>query len=243
MEAQGNDQRDTQSVDGFVINSRDVTQRKERQQQLSLLNRVLRHNLRNDLNVVLGEADTIHSRASGTVADSAGQIIQKGEELLQTAEVEREIVELLRKQPESRELAVRPLLGQIISTVASDHPEAVLDIDCPDGISIRATREFGEAVRELVTNAVEHNDDQSPEVTVTVEQRADTTRIEVADTGPRIPEMERDVLVGRGERTPLYHGTGLGLWFVELVVSRSGGTITFEENSPTGNIVGIELSE
>ncbi len=242
MEAQGNDQRGTDSVEGYVVNCRDVTDRRERQQQLTLLNRVLRHNLRNDLNVMLGAADTIRSRASGPVANSAEQILQKGGELLQTAEVEREIIGLLREQPEYRELALEPLLGQIASTVGSTYPDAVIDIDCPDGATVQATRELGKALRELVTNAVVHNDDESPTVTVTVEQRADTTHIQVADTGPRIPEMERNVLLGRGERTPLYHGTGLGLWFVELAVSRSGGTITFAENSPTGNVVGIELS-
>ena len=39
------------------------------------------------------------------------------------------------------------------------------------------------------------------------------------------------------DRTPVNHTTGLGLWLVKLIVSRPGGTLTFDENSPTGNVV------
>jgi signal transduction histidine kinase len=102
--------------------------------------------------------------------------------------------------------------------------------------------QFGQAIKELVTNAVIHNDSRSPEVTVTVTQTDETVRIAVADSGPRIPEMERDLLADQAEQTPLYHGSGLGLWLVKLITARSGGTITVEENSPAGNIVRIELS-
>lgn len=54
--------------------------------------------------------------------------------------------------------------------------------------------------------------------------------------------MELDLLMDEAEETPLYHGTGLGLWLVKLITARSGGTITIEEQSPAGNIVGFELS-
>jgi hypothetical protein len=33
------------------------------------------------------------------------------------------------------------------------------------------------------------------------------------------------------------------LWLVKLLTSRAGGTIAFEENSPAGNIVKVELQE
>lgn len=50
--------------------------------------------------------------------------------------------------------------------------------------------------------------------------------------------MERDVLHGR-ERTPLYHAGGP--WFVNLVVTQSGGTIQVEGNERDGNTVRLEL--
>ena len=76
---------------------------------------------------------------------------------------------------------------------------------------------------------------------MTVTRTDEAVRIAIADSGPPIPEMERDVLGDDGEETPLYHGGGLGLWLVKLLIARSGGTITVAENSPAGNIVRIEL--
>jgi len=41
---------------------------------------------------------------------------------------------------------------------------------------------------------------------------------------------------------PLYHGSGLGLWLINWIVKRSGGTLEFSENQPRGNVVTIELT-
>jgi K+-sensing histidine kinase KdpD len=136
---------------------------------------------------------------------------------------------------------VSPLLQQVTTSIRADYPEASVSVSCPDDVSIRATPQFRQAIEELLTNAIIHNPDDSPEATITVAEDSDTIRIEIADTGPCIPAMERDVLLGNKQRTELDHGSGLGLWFVQMLVSRSGGSIRFETNSSTGNIVILEL--
>ena len=123
----------------------------------------------------------------------------------------------------------------------SEHPDATVTIDCPTDATVQAPPELEYAISELVTNAIIHNDSSSPDIAITVTQLDESTRIEVADNGPRIPEMERKIIVGEVKQTPVYHGSGLGLWFVKLLVSQSGGTVTFEKNSPVGNIVRLKL--
>jgi signal transduction histidine kinase len=85
-----------------------------------------------------------------------------------------------------------------------------------------------------------HNDVEQ-EVAISVTRTDDSVRIAIADNGPRIPEEERNISISAVEPTPLYHGSGLGLWLVTLILDRSGGRIAFKENSPTGNIVEIEV--
>ena len=232
---------------GDVVNwigfQQDVTERKQRQEQLGVLDRVLRHNLRNDMNVIRGRAETIQSEASSEIAAAAGAIVEKSDELLGLAEKERQITELLRGEPTQKEIEVHERLKQITSRVESEHPEATITVECSEKVTVWATTEFGEAMKELVTNAIVHNDSSSPEVTLSVTQSDGTVRIDIADTGPRISEMERNVLVSETEQTPLYHGSGLGLWLVNLVITRSNGTITVAENAPAGNIVSIYLSQ
>ncbi len=233
--------------DGEVVNwigfQQDITERKRRQEQLEIIDRVLRHNLRNDMNAIRGHARTIHSDTSGETAVSAESIVDTSNQLLELAEKEQQITETLQEEPIRTEIAVDELLEQAVSTVRPEYPEATIAVDCPDDVPVRVTTQFEKAIEELVTNAIVHNDSPSPEVEITVTRVDGAVRIEIADTGPRIAEMERSILVDDEERTPLYHGSSLGLWLVKLLTSRAGGTIAFEENSPTGNIVTIELQE
>ena len=241
MEAHGNSQLDNPVVEGYVFNSRDITSRKERQQQLELIDRVLRHNVRNDMNVIRGAAEVISDNTSGETAEFATQIIRTSNDLVDTAETEREMAKLLSKPANLESLSVNPLVQQVASRVRRKFPEAIVTVEYSEGVEIRATAHFRQAIEELLTNAIIHNDADSPEVTVTVVETSDMVRLEIADNGPQIPDMEREVLLGNEERTPLDHGSGLGLWFVQLLVSRSGGSIRFEQNSLAGNTVILEL--
>ena len=234
---------DSDEVVNYIGFQQDATERKQRQEQLGVLDRILRHNLRNEMNVIRGQAETIQSETSSEIAASAGTIVDKSDQLLGLADKERQVTELLREEPTQKEIKVCELLQQITSRVESEHPEATITIDCSEGVTARAIKQFGQAIKQLVTNAIVHNDSSSPAVTLTVTETDETVRIEVADTGPQIPEMERNVLMGETEQTPLYHGSGLGLWLVNLIITQSNGIITVAENSPAGNIVSIELSQ
>jgi PAS domain S-box-containing protein len=241
MEAYGNTGLDNPAIEGYVFNSRDITDRKERQQQFELVDRVLRHNVRNDMNVIRGKARIIQNNSSGEQAELANQIIETSDDLIDTAETERKMGKLLTRSADPIALVVSPLLQQVTTSIRDDHPEATVTVACPDDVTMRATPQFRQAIEELLTNAIVHNPDEEPEATITVAEDSDTVRIEIADTGPQIPKMERDVLLGNKQRTALDHGSGLGLWFVQLLVSRSGGSIGFERNSPTGNTVTVEI--
>ena len=234
---------DDGAVTGVVGSVHDLSEVRQREQQLQVLDRVLRHNLRNEMNVIQGQAELIQSGTTSEIGASAGKIVEKSDQLLGLAEKERKITELLRDEPIQKEIEICDLLQQITSRLESEYPEATIDVDCSKEVTTRATTEFGQAIKELVTNAVVHDDSSSPEVTLTVSEANETVRIDIEDTGPRIPEIERNVLVGETEQTPLYHGGGLGLWLVNLIIAQSEGAITVEENSPTGNIVSIELSK
>ena len=212
----------------------------ERQvEHLETIDRMLRHNLRNDMNVILGHAELVRSETSGDVAQSAAKIGDITNEVMEMAEKEREISETFLKNPAREEISIKPTLQRVVSTVKSDHPEATISAECPEDVTVRATAQLKQALLELVENGVTHDGSDSPDVAVTVTRSNGKTYIDIADTGPPIPEIEQNVLNERAEQTPVYHGTGLGLWLAKLITTRSGGTITVNENTPTGNVVRI----
>jgi len=218
----------------------DISERVDRTEQLRVLDRVLRHNLRNDMSVILGHAETI--RDDGEAASSAAEaILAKGRTLLETVDKEREIVETISEPPEQTEVDVVDVCARIVETARERHPDAVIEFDAPATAPAGATGKLGRAISELLENAVVHNDSETPTVSIAVERRAETVRIAVADNGPGVPEAERKVLTREKEVEPLYHGSGLGLRLVNWIVRRSAGTLEFAENAPRGSVVTIEL--
>lgn len=67
----------------------------------------------------------------------------------------------------------------------------------------------------------------------------ETVTVGVSDDGPGIPQQETDVIAS-GQETPLQHGSGLGLWLVDRVVSQSNGTLSFEVDGGTTALVTLD---
>jgi PAS domain S-box-containing protein len=225
----------------LVISARDITERKKREQQLDAMDRVLRHNLHNEMSIILGAAETITEQAGGDVADLAEMIRTSSEQLLALTSKQRDIVELVIEDPGVTSVDVTRLVHHAVERVSEAHQAAEVVLSAPSGVRARGVPQLDQAVAELVENAIVHADDASPSVEVEAETAGERVRISVADTGPRIPPPERAILRGEGEGGPLYHGSGMGLWLVNWIVSSCDGRVTYEERSPTGNLVTIEL--
>jgi len=86
-----------------------------------------------------------------------------------------------------------------------------------------------------------HSDQETPTVEVRVCDNVDAPAITVSDDGPGISEMDQQILLEGKETDQLYHGSGLGLWLVYLIVEESGGNVTISENEPCGSIVTLQL--
>lgn len=224
---------------GFVAVLRDVTEREERTRQLRVVDRVLRHNLRNDLTVINLEAERISAAASGTVAEAAETVQNHADGLLTTSDKSRTITETLSEEPDRRQVDVVEMLRTIRNEI--DDTGAEIAIDAPSAVAVSSTTDLREAVDELVTNAIVHNDRTTPSIGLSVEVTDEHIYIRVADDGPGIPDMDRDVLESGRTIEDLYHGSGLGLWLVHWIVRRSGGSVIVRDRQPRGSVVEIEL--
>jgi PAS domain S-box-containing protein len=208
----------------------DVTERKRTEQLVRLLNRVLRHNLRNDLNVLLGVGNHLRSGLVGD--DDVGELGERIEgtatRLLGTSEQARKLERYARRERDPRRLDPAVLFDTVTNDVAEG---ATVDAAVRTERGICAGPELEKALTELVENAVEH--DPSPETRVELEATDDGEWVElvVRDDGRGIDDMEA-AAIDAGEETDLVHCSGLGLWLVNWIVTRYGGS--FEIRAPDG---------
>jgi signal transduction histidine kinase len=237
------DERYGVNVGRFLL-LHDITERQRRIQQLQVLNRVLRHNIRNELNAVIAHAEHACEQVESDpelVGRCLDTIVETSYRLTSLSETARQIQTAL--EPEHRAVTEQDLasLGRrLVSRAREEYPDVTVEYDGPETMVVEATTSLQAGLWELVENACVHNDAAEPTVTVAVDRR-DRATVTIADNGPGIPEHERTV-IEIGEETPLEHGLGLGLWLAHWTVEISGGMLSFETNEPRGSVVTVEVA-
>jgi len=210
-------------VTHYVGIQEDITAKKRRDRLIGVLNRVLRHNLRNDMTAVMGFAGEIEGRTDGEVARLASRVKQTAADLVELSEKARGFQTAAR---DAEPLAPRDILSDVKSVVAdlrTEYPDVDFSIDVGASAEVMATERLRLALKELGENAAKHGN--SSAVTYQVEVTDDTdVAVHVRDTGPGLPDVEQHVLEA-GQETPLEHGTGIGLWLVNWIVTGLGGDV------------------
>jgi len=216
---------------------RDVTERQTREQRLTVLNRILRHNVRNQLDVVLANAGRVSEEPLRTgIRDSATELVELSDK---AREAER-IMDESTGAPERVDLVA--VATDVADEYQSAAPDCDVTVDGPSELVILSHRTVVRTLlSELVENAVTHTEEPPARVEVTVRASGEQmAAVVVADDGPGIPDHEREVLVEETE-AQLKHGHGIGLWLVKWSVTRLGGEISIEENDPEGSVVRVRL--
>ncbi len=236
----------TNSMGEYVGQSyvlRDVTDQRTHEQRLAVLNRVLRHNLRNDLDAIRSFAEVVETEPASSEASTFGERIEETAlELFELGEMVAQAERLLTLESLTAEpVALPELVEQLQSQLTEEYPDCSFSLTSPRPLIVHTDKTLLEkAIEELLRNACEHDKSDSPSVEVALNRTPDGALVAIKDTGPGIPEQERAVLLA-GEETPLRHGSGIGLWVVYWAVTRIGGRLSFSENTPRGSIVTIEL--
>jgi two-component system OmpR family sensor kinase len=198
-------------------------------EKFAVLSRVLRHNLRNDATVLIGQSDRLSTELDGPLADAAELLHDRSREVGDLATKTKVMVEALdrRSTPNAR-LNVHDVATDAVDEVrgtTADAADVDISLDVPRNLWIWADDGLETALAELIENAVEHG---GSNIRVAASAGDGTVDIHVADDGQGIPEDERAILSGESEITQLKHGSGLGLWVARSVAESADGALTFD---------------
>ncbi|WP_416838333.1 histidine kinase N-terminal 7TM domain-containing protein [Haloferax sp. DFSO52] len=217
---------------GWTVSVSDVTGRVRRRQRLEVLNRVLRHNLRNDMTVVIGYADMAADRLPPDDRPIAKTIQRRSNALVSLGEKARTVERVMAGIDAGGQFDVAQTVRRAATEVHTEFGTGEITIDAPDSLFVTGSESAARLlVRELVENAYEHGDADTT-VRVVVREADTDLLLSVSDDGPGVPDYERTVVEEGGE-SPLKHGSGLGLWAVRWTVDALGGQLTFDVDDGT----------
>ena len=144
--------------------------------------------------------------------------------------------------------AVNPVGPLLENAVEQEGPAALakqitLTADPFDGSAAFDPRWTGEALGNVVNNAVKYTP-PGGRVSVSAQLLDSFCRIDVADTGPGVPESEQAAVFNRfyrGGATRAAEGLGLGLYLAREILARQGGYIRLSSRPGEGCVFSLYL--
>jgi two-component system OmpR family sensor kinase len=209
------------------------------------------HELRTPLTVIGGQLEVLAAQE-----DPPGGEVRRVQRLVR-AEIARmtrliDDLLLLAKSEHSQFLRVEPIDLQVfveeLWLAATQHASRRLELDpIPAGTLLADPDRLAQALRNLLTNAIEHTAAPEGLVRLRVQSLADgRVSFAVEDDGPGIPADQRERVFDRFHRTDAARdrasgGTGLGLAIVQAIAQAHGGSVAASAAAAGGARMTLEL--
>lgn len=214
-------------------------------QRLSVVNRVLRHDVRNKLNIILGHVDNPGFEAADDEAPTA--IEEAAESLLAIADRSSRLQTVLEEESPRPQRATSKVTGRV-ATLRAAYPDAQITIRDGAHVVVRTYPDVWDAIDELLENAIEHNPRPESDCRVAVSvSRVHTEagamgEIVVDDNGPGMPPTEL-VVMSEAAETQHRHSRETSLWMLRWIVDESNGIVSIETSDAGGTRIRIRLPE
>lgn len=242
--------RDEGSITGGISLAQDVTERRERREQLEhererleYVNRLLRHNLLNSLNVAHARTEMLDGHVDDAAETHLETASSRLAEMIDFVETMRSLMHILVDDDHDTEpITLDAVLEGEIEKLDEAFDVTVHAKSLPR-VAVAADQLLPEVFENLLVNAVQHNDADEPEVVVdvTVDEAAGTATVRVADNGSGVDARMRDDLFRKGEKGFDSPGTGFGLYLVRETVDAYGGDVALVDDEYEGATFAVTL--
>ena len=212
----------------------EVFRSKEEQVKLSEMlrttNRILRHDIANDLQIITGALDIFEENGDKKFLFMVKKASQKSVALIRNL---KEIEEVSAGDKQFELLNMKGLLDGVISKHTA---EFNVSGDCV----VMADKAMSSVLDNIISNAIIHGN--ASKVDIGIISQNGTCKISIADNGTGIPDEVKSRVFDEGYKYGKKGHTGFGLYIARKTVERYDGTIWVEDNKPTGAKFVIELN-
>ncbi len=209
------------------------------QRQNAVLHRILRHNLRNNMSVVLCLLDDIKADGDEEIAETAGRAKTKIRSFVRLTDRVRQANVGITAPAGSRELRdVSAIVESRVDQLRQKNDDLSVEMELSEGAFVSVGETFSLVVDNLIESALSDGT-PAPHLRLCVETDRDTVRLLVEDSHRAIPTADLTA-VEAGSETALEHGLGVELWLVDWLVDANDGEVVFKTGED-GQQVTIEL--
>jgi len=217
---------------------------KRRREQIAFFNGVLRHSLHNAMVVIRGRAEHIRDevpprkqRHLDSISDWCGKLTEMSETI-------RDINNTVTASEAERldTVDLNTTLRRSIESLRVEYDVVSVSCELDGDYSVQANELLEEVLLSILRNAVDHNNADTPKVTVSVQQASDWLQVRIADDGPGMSDELKTTVFER-DLSPDQTAGGFGLYFVSVMMELYSGTLWFEDNHPTGTVAVLEFQQ
>lgn len=213
-----------------VTDNHFITQRRE------VINRVLRHNLRNSMEVIMGYTNLAREQCECESDAPFDKIESISQRLLSLGEQMRTIDSRLNSPNyRFRRVNLREVIDRAVADAHTANPAVTFRVSVDEHL-IAGNSLVETAVEELIENAIEHSDKSPEEIVITIEtaenEATNEVTLRILDNGVGIPKSETNA-ISEGTESKLNHGSGLGLWLVKWISDSVHATFDIRQRSGT----------
>lgn len=211
-------------------------------QRNGVLYRILRHNLRNSLNVIAGRANLLESEFGPDARPHTATIHQEADHLVDLSSAARRS-EQVEGQTDVHAVDVAAAVTHGVDSVtgaAENADRPGIDVDVPAEARAFANHRLSDVLETLLQHGIDAVDDADASIALSVDASRRTVQIilDVPDDG-RLHEKLR--ILASERETQFDHLDGVDLWAAKWLVSEYDGTLTSRVRAGSGSSVRLEL--
>jgi len=204
---------------------------------LSLLNKILRHDIKNHLAIMRNFLELCRDKPENRFLDIIDERIDICSDMISNA---KKIEKLLTFWKVERINLSEILVKEI--KILRHHDGVIAEGKIPESVYVEADDMLQSVFKNIFLNAILHNDKELKKVDVSVRILDSWVEVRVADNGPGIPDDMKEKIFGESIKGPTGRG-GLGLFIVKMLVEKYGGKVWVEDNDPEGSIFTVKLKK
>jgi PAS domain S-box-containing protein len=216
---------------------RDISERKKREEELKahrehvkLINKILRHDIINDLSVIKSALRLYKSSREEGLLEEASAYVNKSVELINRM---RELEFFISSHRDLKLYSVTDVCKKVLAS----YPAIAFKIE-GEG-QVLADESLSSVIDNIIRNAVVHG--KTDRIDIKIGERGEYCEIRIADYGVGIPDEIKEQIFEESFTYGETGGTGLGLHIVKKAMETYGGDVHVEDNTPGGAVFVLVL--